>query len=120
MQKERRGNSLRFPRKSEFALNAALVLCANGIKTYLYEELQPHQFFPLPSGNWVQRPASWSRPVIIRRSTTVTRCTGVTAVRCLSLDKEIIQEVNQVESFEDIRMMTGSKRLNRVAALHRR
>ena len=40
---------------SDFALHAALVLCANGIKTYLYKSCSLHLFYPSRSENWVQQ-----------------------------------------------------------------
>ena len=35
---------------AEFALETALVLCANGVKTYLFESLRAVPSFPLPCG----------------------------------------------------------------------
>ncbi|MGI6570213.1 MAG: phospho-sugar mutase [Caldicoprobacterales bacterium] len=100
-------------RKSpEFALNAALVLCANGIKTYLYEELQP-----TPVLSFTVRELGAAAGIVVTASHNPPEYNGYKVYWSDGgqvpppLDKEIIQEVNRVESFEDIRMMTRQQAL---------
>jgi phosphoglucomutase len=95
-------------RKSpDFALDAALVLCANGIKTYLYSELQP-----TPVLSYTVRELGATAGIVVTASHNPPEYNGYKVYWSDGgqvpphLDSEIIREVNQVESFEDIRTMS--------------
>ena len=94
-------------RKSpEFALDAALVLCANGIRTYLYTELQP-----TPVLSFSVRELGATAGIVITASHNPPEYNGYKVYWSDGgqvpphLDHEIIREVNNVESFEAIRTM---------------
>ena len=80
-------------------MNAALVLCANGIKTYLYEELQP-----TPVLSFTVRELGAAAGIVVTASHNPPEYNGYKVYWSDGgqvpppLDKEIIQEVNRVES----------------------
>jgi phosphoglucomutase len=94
-------------RKSpDFALHAALVLCANGIKTYLYKELQP-----TPILSFTVRELGTTAGIVVTASHNPPEYNGYKVYWGDGgqvpppMDGEIIREVNQVEGFEAIRTM---------------
>jgi len=94
-------------RKSpDFALDAAQVLCANGIKTYLYTELQP-----TPVLSFSVRELGATAGIVITASHNAPEYNGYKVYWSDGgqipphLDHEIIREVNAVEDFGDIRSM---------------
>lgn len=90
----------------EFALSAALVLCANGIEVFLFESLRP-----TPELSFAVRYLHCTAGIVITASHNPPEYNGykvywedgaqITAPR----DKEIIAEVNAVLSYEEIRRM---------------
>ena len=94
-------------RKSpDFALDAAQVLCANGIRTYLYTELQP-----TPVLSFSVRELGTTAGIVITASHNAPAYNGYKVYWSDGgqipphLDHEIIREVNAVENFADIRSM---------------
>ncbi len=94
-------------RKSpDFALDAAQVLCANGIRTYLYTELQP-----TPVLSFSVRELGATAGIVITASHNAPEYNGYKVYWSDGgqipphLDHEIIREVNAVENFADIRSM---------------
>ncbi|HHY83694.1 MAG TPA: phospho-sugar mutase [Clostridiales bacterium] len=101
-------------RKSpDFALVAALVLCANGIRTYLYSELQP-----TPILSFSVRDLGATAGIVITASHNPPEYNGYKVYWSDGgqvpphLDNEIISEVNQVKNFEDIKNMTEGQALD--------
>jgi len=99
---------------SDFALHAALVLCANGIKTYLYKEMQP-----TPVLSFSIRELSTISGIVITASHNPPEYNGYKvywsdgAQVSPPMDKEIIEEVSRVKGFEDIRKIDEDEALNR-------
>lgn len=94
-------------RKSpDFALHAALVLCANGIKTYLYKELQP-----TPILSFTVRELGTTAGIVVTASHNPPEYNGYKVYWNDGgqvpppMDGDIIREVSQVEGFEAIRTM---------------
>lgn len=91
----------------EFALETALVLCANGIKTYLYRELRP-----TPQLSFSVRYLNCAAGVVITASHNPAAYNGYKvywedgAQITPPLDSEIIGYVNAVEGFKEIKFMT--------------
>ncbi len=95
-------------RKSlEFAQQAALVLNANGIKTYLYDELQP-----TPVLSFSVRQLKAAAGIVVTASHNPPEYNGYKVYWSdggqvpPSRDNEIIGEVNLVKRFEDIRTLS--------------
>ena len=91
----------------EFALEAALVLNANGIKTYLYDELQP-----TPVLSFSVRELGAMAGIVITASHNPPAYNGYKVYWedggqvPPSRSEEIIKEVYAVNRFEDIRLIT--------------
>lgn len=64
-----------------FSKEAAAVLAGNGIKVYLYEELEPPPACPLRCGSWAPKAALSSPPPTTRPSITATSATTKTATK---------------------------------------
>jgi phosphoglucomutase len=95
-------------RKSpDFALDAALVLCANGIKTYIYTELQP-----TPVLSFSVRELGAAAGIVVTASHNPPEYNGYKVYWSDGgqvpphLDNEIIREVNNVANFEAIHTMS--------------
>lgn len=99
---------------SDFALHAALVLCANGIKTYLYKELQP-----TPLLSFTVRELGTTAGIVVTASHNPPEYNGYKvywsdgAQVPPPMDSEIINEVSQVKGFEAIRKMDENEALDK-------
>ena len=92
-------------RKSpDFAMDAALVLCANGIKAYLYSELQP-----TPVLSFSVRELGATAGIVVTASHNPPEYNGYKVYWNDGgqvpphMDNEIINEVNKVNNFEEIK-----------------
>ena len=100
---------------SDFALHAALVLCANGIKTYLYKELQP-----TPLLSFTVRELGTTAGIVVTASHNPPEYNGYKvywsdgAQVPPPMDSEIIKEVSQVKGVEAIRKWMKTKPWTRV------
>ena len=91
----------------EFSLQTALILCANGIKAYLFENLRP-----VPELSFAVRNLKATAGVMITASHNPPKYNGykvywddgsqIVAPR----DKEIIENVRKIESFGEIKEIT--------------
>ncbi len=101
-------------KSSEFALHAALVLCANGIKTYLYKELQP-----TPVLSFTVRELGTTAGIVVTASHNPPEYNGYKvywsdgAQVPPPMDSEIIGEVSQVKGFESIHKMSEREALDK-------
>ncbi len=91
----------------EFSLQTALILCANGIKAYLFENLRP-----VPELSFAVRNLKCTAGVMITASHNPPKYNGYKvywddgAQIVSPRDKEIIDKVRAVKSFHDIKQMT--------------
>lgn len=91
---------------SEFANHAALVLNANGIKTYIYEELQP-----TPILSYTVRSLGTIAGIVVTASHNPPEYNGYKvywedgAQVTNNRDVEIIREVKKVEDFSSVKLM---------------
>lgn len=91
----------------EFSIQTALILCANGIKAYLFENLRP-----VPELSFAVRNLECTAGVMITASHNPPKYNGykvywddgsqIVAPR----DKDIIQKVRDIESFSEIKKIT--------------
>lgn len=91
----------------EFSMQTALILCANGIKAYLFENLRP-----VPELSFAVRSLGCTAGVMITASHNPPKYNGykvywddgsqIVAPR----DKDIIQKVRNIESFSEIKKIT--------------
>lgn len=91
----------------EFSMQTALILCANGIKAYLFENLRP-----VPELSFTVRNLGCTAGVMITASHNPPKYNGykvywddgsqIVAPR----DKDIIQKVRNIESFSEIKKIT--------------
>ena len=91
----------------EFSMQTALILCANGIKAYLFENLRP-----VPELSFAVRNLGCTAGVMITASHNPPKYNGykvywddgsqIVAPR----DKDIIQKVRNIESFSEIKKIT--------------
>ena len=91
----------------EFSMQTALILCANGIKAYLFENLRP-----VPELSFAVRNLGCTAGVMITASHNPPKYNGykvywddgsqIVAPR----DKDIIQKVRNIESFSEIKKLT--------------
>lgn len=96
----------------EFALETALVFCANGIKTYLYKSLRP-----TPQLSFSVRKLNCAAGVVITASHNPAAYNGYKVYWedggqiTPPLDSEIIGFVNAVKGFDEIKFMSEAKAL---------
>jgi phosphoglucomutase len=102
-------------RKSpDFALDAALVLCANGIKTYLFSELQP-----TPVLSFTVRELDAAAGIVITASHNPPEYNGYKVYGSDGaqvpppFDQDIIDEVNRVEDLESVLTMTEEEAVSK-------
>ena len=98
----------------EFSREAALVLCANGIKTYVFESLRP-----TPELSFAVRELGCTAGIVITASHNPPEYNGykvywsdggqVPSPR----DNHIIEEVNKVDDFNNIKLMEESEAKNK-------
>ncbi len=91
----------------EFSIQTALILCANGIKTYLFENLRP-----VPELSFAVRELGCTAGVMITASHNPPKYNGYKvywddgAQIVEPRDKEIIAKVRAVDNFSDIKEIT--------------
>ncbi len=91
----------------EFSEQTALILCANGIKAYLFESLRP-----VPELSFAVRKLGATAGVMITASHNPPKYNGYKvywddgAQIVSPRDKEIISQVREVEKFSDIKQIT--------------
>ena len=91
----------------EFSMQTALILCANGIKTYLFESLRP-----VPELSFAIRELKCTAGIMITASHNPPKYNGYKvywddgAQIVSPRDKDIIAKVRAVESFSEIKQMT--------------
>ncbi len=91
----------------EFSMQTALILCANGIKTYLFENLRP-----VPELSFAVRELGCTAGVMITASHNPPKYNGYKvywddgAQIVEPRDKEIIAKVRAVDNFSDIKEIT--------------
>jgi len=89
----------------EFALRSALILCANGIKAYLFESLRP-----TPELSYAVRKLSCGAGIVITASHNPPEYNGYKvyasdgAQITAPVDSQIIAEVNAISDYSDIRL----------------
>ena len=98
----------------EFSLQTALILCANGVKSYLFENLRP-----VPELSFAVRELGCTSGVMITASHNPPKYNGykvywddgsqIVAPR----DKEIIEKVRNVKSFNEIKEISKEEALNK-------
>ena len=97
----------------EFALNTALVFAGNGIKAYLFESLRP-----TPELSFAVRYLKTTAGVVITASHNPPEYNGYKvywsdgAQIVAPYDKLIIDKVNAVEDYKEIKMLTEEQALN--------
>ena len=93
----------------EFALDAALILCANGVKTYLFESLRP-----TPELSFAVRKLNATAGIVITASHNPPQYNGYKVYWSdggqivAPYDKLIINEVNKIEDFAKIKRVEES------------
>ena len=91
----------------EFGLQTALILCANGIKAYLFENLRP-----VPELSFAVRTLGCTAGVMITASHNPPKYNGYKAywddgAQILSpVDKQIMDKVKEIKSFTEIKEIT--------------
>ena len=94
----------------EFSMQTALILCANGIKTYLFESLRP-----VPELSFAIRELKCTAGIMITASHNPPKYNGYKvywddgAQIVSPRDKDIIAKVRAVESFSEIKQMSEEK-----------
>ena len=97
----------------EFSMQTALILCANGIKTYLFESLRP-----VPELSFAIRELKCTAGIMITASHNPPKYNGYKvywddgAQIVSPRDKDIIAKVRAVESFSEIKQMTEEEAKN--------
>jgi len=98
----------------EFSLQTALILCANGIKAYLFENLRP-----VPELSFAVRNLRCTAGVMITASHNPPKYNGYKvywddgAQIVSPRDKDIIEEVKKVEKFDQIKTISKEEAINR-------
>lgn len=96
----------------EFAQTAALVLCANGIKTYLFEDLRP-----TPELSFAVRNLHASSGIVITASHNPKEYNGYKvywedgAQILSSISDAVLKEISGIKNFEDVKIMKEEKAL---------
>ncbi len=91
----------------EFSMQTALILCANGVKTYLFESLRP-----VPELSFAIRELKCTAGIMITASHNPPKYNGYKvywddgAQIVSPRDKDIIAKVRAVESFSEIKQMS--------------
>lgn len=94
----------------EFSMQTALILCANGIKTYLFESLRP-----VPELSFAVRELKCTAGIMITASHNPPKYNGYKvywddgAQIVAPRDKDIIAKVRAVETFSEIKEMSEEK-----------
>ena len=94
----------------EFSMQTALILCANGIKTYLFESLRP-----VPELSFAIRELKCTAGIMITASHNPPKYNGYKvywddgAQIVAPRDKDIIAKVRAVETFSEIKEMSEEK-----------
>ena len=98
----------------EFSLQTALILCANGIKAYLFENLRP-----VPELSFAVRNLRCTAGVMITASHNPPKYNGYKvywddgAQIVSPRDKDIIEEVKKVEKFDQIKTISKEEAINK-------
>ena len=98
----------------EFSMQTALILCANGIKTYLFESLRP-----VPELSFAIRELQCTAGIMITASHNPPKYNGYKvywddgAQIVSPRDKDIIAKVRAVESFSEIKQMSEEEAKNK-------
>ena len=98
----------------EFSMQTALILCANGIKTYLFESLRP-----VPELSFAIRELKCTAGIMITASHNPPKYNGYKvywddgAQIVAPRDKDIIAKVRAVESFSEIKQMSEEEAKNK-------
>lgn len=98
----------------EFSLQTALILCANGIKAYLFENLRP-----VPELSFAVRELGCTAGVMITASHNPPQYNGYKvywddgAQIVSPRDKDIIGKVRAVENFKDIKQISEEKAIEK-------
>lgn len=98
----------------EFSMQTALILCANGIKAYLFENLRP-----VPELSFAVRDLGCTAGVMITASHNPPKYNGYKvywedgAQIVSPRDKDIIEKVRAVESFSQIKQMTKKEAIEK-------
>ncbi len=91
----------------EFSMQTALILCANGIKAYLFENLRP-----VPELSFALRTLGCTAGIMITASHNPPKYNGYKVYWddgsqiVAPMDKDIINKVRNVKSFNDIKKMS--------------
>lgn len=98
----------------EFAMQTALILNANGIKTYLFENLRP-----VPELSFAVRNLGCTAGVMITASHNPAKYNGYKVywddgAQIISpVDKQIIEKVRNIESFSEIKIISEEEAKNK-------
>ena len=98
----------------EFSMQTALILCANGIKTYLFESLRP-----VPELSFAIRELQCTAGIMITASHNPPKYNGYKvywddgAQIVSPRDKDIIAKVRAVESFSEIKQISEEEAKNK-------
>ena len=98
----------------EFSMQTALILCANGIKTYLFESLRP-----VPELSFAIRELKCTAGIMITASHNPPKYNGYKvywddgAQIVSPRDKDIIAKVRAVETFSEIKQMSEEEAQNK-------
>ena len=98
----------------EFSMQTALILCANGIKAYLFENLRP-----VPELSFAVRELACTAGVMITASHNPPKYNGYKvywedgAQIVSPRDKDIIAKVRAVKNFEEIKQMTQEEAIQK-------
>lgn len=98
----------------EFSMQTALILCANGIKAYLFENLRP-----VPELSFAVRNLECTAGVMITASHNPPKYNGYKvywddgAQIVSPRDKEIIEKVRAVENFSDIKQISKEEAIEK-------
>ena len=98
----------------EFSLQTALIFCANGIKTYLFENLRP-----VPELSFTVRNLGCTAGVMITASHNPPKYNGYKVYWddgsqiITPMDKEIINKVRAVEKFSEIKQISKEEAIDK-------
>lgn len=98
----------------EFSREAALVLCANGIKAYVFESLRP-----TPELSFAVRELGCTAGIVITASHNPAQYNGYKVYWSDGCqvppprDSHIIEEVNKVDNFDDIKLISENEAKNK-------
>ena len=115
--KEKQGVAISYDSRKmskEFSLQTALIFCANGIKTYLFQNLRP-----VPELSFTVRNLGCAAGVMITASHNPPKYNGYKvywedgAQINSPRDKEIIKKVREVESFNEIKTISKEEAIKK-------